>query len=98
LFAGPSQPDADDYGYESQAASALYNELMNKYNSSSEKPIFNTNEKRIAKDIASTKVRNIIYSENKRYIFIIILIFYFYFEIAFSKYHASSKLKSSSMI
>ncbi|KAH0947247.1 hypothetical protein HN011_007642 [Eciton burchellii] len=56
-MAGPSQPDADDYGYESQAASALYNELMNKYNSSSEKPIFNTNEKRIAKDIASTKDR-----------------------------------------
>lgn len=55
--AGPSQPDEDDYGYESQTASALYNQFMSKYNSlPPEKPIFNTNEARTVKDIASTKV------------------------------------------
>lgn len=57
-IAGPSQPDEDDYGYESQTASALYNQFMSKYNSlPQEKPIFNTNETRTAKDIASTKDR-----------------------------------------
>ncbi|XP_077277383.1 protein SPT2 homolog [Temnothorax americanus] len=57
-IAGPSQPDEDDYGYESQAASALYNQFMSKYNSlPPEKPIFSTSEARTAKDIASTKDR-----------------------------------------
>ncbi|XP_029161346.1 protein SPT2 homolog [Nylanderia fulva] len=57
-IAGPSQPDEDDYGYESQEASKFYNQLMNKYNSlPPEKPIFNNNEKRTIKDIASTKDR-----------------------------------------
>ncbi|XP_072767758.1 protein SPT2 homolog [Anoplolepis gracilipes] len=57
-IAGPSQPDEDDYGYVSQEASAFYNQLMNKYNSlPPEKPIFNNNEKRTIKDIASTKDR-----------------------------------------
>ncbi|XP_011166674.1 protein SPT2 homolog [Solenopsis invicta] len=56
-IAGPSQPDEDDYGYESQTASALYNQFMSKYNSlPQEKPIFN-NETRTVKDIASTKDR-----------------------------------------
>ncbi|XP_018302337.1 protein SPT2 homolog isoform X2 [Mycetomoellerius zeteki] len=56
-IAGPSQPDEDDYGYESQAASALYNQLMNKYNSlPPEKPLFSASE-RTVKDIASTKDR-----------------------------------------
>ncbi|XP_018406120.1 PREDICTED: protein SPT2 homolog isoform X2 [Cyphomyrmex costatus] len=56
-IAGPSQPDEDDYGYESQAASELYNQLMNKYNSlPPEKPLFSTSE-RTVKDIASTKDR-----------------------------------------
>ncbi|XP_029667891.1 protein SPT2 homolog, partial [Formica exsecta] len=58
LFTGPSQPDEDDYGYVSQEASTFYNQLMNKYNSlPPEKPIFNNNEKRTIKDIASTKDR-----------------------------------------
>lgn len=57
-IAGPSQPDEDDYGYESQEASKFYNQLMNKYNSlPPEKPIFNNSEKRTVKDIASTKDR-----------------------------------------
>ncbi|KAL6428437.1 hypothetical protein ACFW04_008602 [Cataglyphis niger] len=57
-IAGPSQPDEDDYGYVSQEASTFYNQLMNKYNSlPPEKPIFNNNEKRTIKDIASTKDR-----------------------------------------
>ncbi|XP_012225848.1 protein SPT2 homolog [Linepithema humile] len=58
-MAGPSQPDEDDYGYESQAASALYTQWMNKYNNSStsEKFIFTNSEKRTIKDIASTKDR-----------------------------------------
>ncbi|XP_011636227.1 protein SPT2 homolog [Pogonomyrmex barbatus] len=56
-IAGPSQPDEDDYGYESQEASALYNQFMNKYNSlPAEKPILSS-ETRTAKDIASTKDR-----------------------------------------
>ncbi|XP_011859018.1 PREDICTED: protein SPT2 homolog [Vollenhovia emeryi] len=56
--AGPSQPDEDDYGYESQEASALYNQFMSKYSSLPlEKPIFNTTEARTVKDIASTKDR-----------------------------------------
>ncbi|XP_018347796.1 PREDICTED: protein SPT2 homolog isoform X2 [Trachymyrmex septentrionalis] len=56
-IAGPSQPDEDDYGYESQAASALYNQFMNKYNSfPPEKPLFSASE-RTVKDIASTKDR-----------------------------------------
>lgn len=57
-IAGPSQPDEDDYGYESQTASALYNQFMSKYNSlPPEKPIFNTSEARTVKDIATTKDR-----------------------------------------
>jgi len=57
-IAGPSQPDEDDYGYESQTASALYNQFMSKYNSlPPEKPIFSPNEPRTVKDIASTKDR-----------------------------------------
>ncbi|KAL0103095.1 hypothetical protein PUN28_017438 [Cardiocondyla obscurior] len=57
-IAGPSQPDEDDYGYESQTASALYEQFMNKYNSlPPEKPIFSTSEARTVKDIASTKDR-----------------------------------------
>ncbi|XP_020280799.1 protein SPT2 homolog [Pseudomyrmex gracilis] len=58
-IAGPSQPDEDDYGYESQSSLLYYQQLMNKYNSQPpEKSIFNNNnEKRTIKDIASTKDR-----------------------------------------
>jgi len=57
FITGPSQPDEDDYGYESQAASALYNQFMSKYNSLPlEKPIFSISERKAVKDIASTKV------------------------------------------
>ncbi|XP_050578235.1 protein SPT2 homolog isoform X2 [Bombus affinis] len=54
----PSQPDEDDYGYVSQEASAFYNQLMSKYNSTtSQKPTFDDCRKRTIKDIASTKDR-----------------------------------------
>ncbi|XP_033353705.1 protein SPT2 homolog [Bombus vosnesenskii] len=57
-MAGPSQPDEDDYGYVSQEASAFYNQLMSKYNSTtSQKPAFDDCRKRTIKDIASTKDR-----------------------------------------
>lgn len=57
-MAGPSQPDEDDYGYVSQEASAFYNQLMSKYNSTpSQKPFPSDNRKRTIKDIASTKDR-----------------------------------------
>lgn len=56
-MAGPSQPDEDDYGYVSQEASAFYNQLMSKYNTSaSQKPMYSSG-KRTVKDIASTKDR-----------------------------------------
>lgn len=58
FFAGPSQPDEDDYGYVSQEASAFYNQLMNKYNNlPPEKPLFSETGKKTVKDIASTKVQ-----------------------------------------
>ncbi|XP_014213565.1 protein SPT2 homolog [Copidosoma floridanum] len=57
-IAGPAQCDEDDYGYVSQEASALYDKLMNKYNSlPPEKPLFSNDGKKIVKDIASTKDR-----------------------------------------
>lgn len=37
---GPEQPDEDDYGYTSNAASALYKSLMDKYNSAPEDKMF----------------------------------------------------------
>lgn len=55
-MAGPSQPDEDDYGYVSQEASAFYNQLMSKYNTSAQKPVFSSGKKTV-KDIASTKDR-----------------------------------------
>lgn len=58
IYSGPSQPDEDDYGYESQSSLVYYNQLMSKYNSQPpEKSIFSNDEKKPVKDIASTKVK-----------------------------------------
>ncbi|XP_017752731.1 PREDICTED: protein SPT2 homolog isoform X2 [Eufriesea mexicana] len=58
MYRSPSQPDEDDYGYVSQEASALYNQLMSKYNNTtSQKTTFNECRKKTIKDIASTKDR-----------------------------------------
>lgn len=37
---GPEQPDQDDYGYESQAAAAIYAKMMEKYSKIPEEPKF----------------------------------------------------------
>lgn len=57
IVAGRSQPDEDDYGYVSQAASELYDRFMDKYSKEPEESTFSNSEKRTIKDIALTKVQ-----------------------------------------
>lgn len=55
---GPSQPDEDDYGYVSQEASAYYNKLMDKYNSTpAEEPLYSQSKKVVHRDLNRTKDR-----------------------------------------
>lgn len=42
---GPSQPDQDDYGYESQEAAAIYAKMMEKYSKIPDEPKFPTTSK-----------------------------------------------------
>ncbi|KAL9692373.1 hypothetical protein quinque_015964, partial [Culex quinquefasciatus] len=43
---GPEQPDEDDYGYTSNVASAIYQQLMDKYKATPEEKKFRDGEKR----------------------------------------------------
>lgn len=56
---GPEQPDEDDYGYTSQAASSIYKNLMDKYKTLPEDNKFSDSAKRkpMNNDLLSTKDR-----------------------------------------
>lgn len=56
---GPEQPDEDDYGYTSNVASALYQQLMDKYKATPEEKKFKDGEKRTMskEDMARAKAR-----------------------------------------
>ncbi|XP_037870759.1 protein SPT2 homolog [Bombyx mori] len=54
---GPEQPDQDDYGYESQAAAAIYAKMMEKYSKIPEEPKFPSSLKSVKKDLNGTRER-----------------------------------------
>ncbi|CAG9792208.1 unnamed protein product [Diatraea saccharalis] len=54
---GPEQPDQDDYGYESQAAAAIYEKMMQQYSKIPEEPKFPTSKNVVKKDLKGTMER-----------------------------------------
>ncbi|XP_050679955.1 protein SPT2 homolog [Leptidea sinapis] len=54
---GPDQPDQDDYGYESQAAAAIYEKMMQKYSKLPDEPKFPSQGNSINKDLNGTRER-----------------------------------------
>lgn len=54
---GPSQPDQDDYGYESQEAAAIYAKMMEKYSKIPDEPKFPTTSSKSKKDLDGTRER-----------------------------------------
>lgn len=56
-LAGPSQPDEDDYGYVSQEASAYYNKMMQKYNTTPDEEKFSKSKKNTNTNLKEIKDR-----------------------------------------
>ncbi|CAG4941576.1 unnamed protein product [Colias eurytheme] len=54
---GPDQPDQDDYGYESQAAAAIYEKMMQKYSKLPDEPKFPSTSSSHNKDLNGTRER-----------------------------------------
>ncbi|CAH0396987.1 unnamed protein product [Chilo suppressalis] len=54
---GPDQPDQDDYGYESQAAAAIYEKMMQQYSKIPDEPKFPTSKSVVKKDLKGTVER-----------------------------------------